>query len=64
MAAYINTSKLKLINYYLVKNTKLKRKRKRRKNYLKVISKYFAKIAKVLVVSELITIFYTRHRKS
>ena len=64
MAAYINASKPKLVDYYLVKNTKLRRRRKRRKNYLKVVNGYFTKIAKVLVVSELIAIFYTRHRKS
>ena len=58
MVAYINTSKLKLVDCYLVKNTKLKKRRKRRKN------KYFVKAAKALVVSELIAIFYTKHGKS
>ena len=58
MVVYTNTSKPKLVDCYLVKNTKLKRRRKRRKN------RYFAKAAKVLVVSELIAIFYAGHGKS
>ena len=56
--AYTNISKPKLVDCYLVKNTKLKRRRKRRKN------KYFAKAAKALVISKLIVIFYAGHRKS
>ena len=56
--AYTNTSKPKLVDYYLVKNTKLKRRRKRRKN------RYLIKIAKALIVSELIAIFYTGYGKS
>ena len=58
MVAYTNTSKLKLVDCYLVKNTKLKRRRKGRKN------KYFAKAAKALVVSEPIAIFYAGYKKS
>ena len=64
MAACINASKLKLVDCYLVKNTKLRRRRKRRKNYLKVVDKYFTKIAKALIVSKLIAIFYAGYGKS
>ena len=46
------------------KNTKLRRKRKRGKNYLKVIGRHLAKAAKALVVSKPIAIFYPRDRKS
>ena len=60
MAARINTSKLKLIDCY----TKLRRRRERRKNYLKIVGEHFAKAAKTLVVSELIAIFYPRDEKS
>ena len=64
MAARINASEPKLIDYYLVKNTKLRRRKKRRKNYLKVVDGYFTKIAKALVVSEPIAIFYAGYGKS
>ena len=64
MAARINASEPKLIDCYLVKNIKLRRKRKRRKNYLKVVGRYLAKIAKALIVSKLIAIFYAGHGKS
>ena len=64
MAACINASKLKLVDCYLVKNTKLRRRRKRRKNYLKVVDRYFVKIVKALIVSELIAIFYVKYGKS
>ena len=46
------------------KNTKGRRRRKRGKNRLKVINRHLAKAAKVLVVSELIAIFYPRDKKS
>ena len=45
-------------------NTKLRRKRKRRKNHVEVIGRHLAKIAKALVVSKPIAIFYAGHRKS
>ena len=40
------------------KNTKLRRRRKRGKNYLKVVGGYLAKAAKVLVVSKPSTVIY------
>ena len=46
------------------KNTKLRRRRKRGKNYLKVVSGYLAKAAKALIVSKPIAIFYPRDGKS
>ena len=61
---YTNTSKLKLVDYYLVKNTKLRRRRKKRKNYLEVVGGYLVKAAKALIVSKLIAIFHPRDRKS
>ena len=64
VAAYINTSKPKLIDCYFSENTKLRRRRERRKNCLKVVGGYLTKAAKALVVSELIAIFYAGHRKS
>jgi len=46
-------------------NTKLRRRRERRKNRLEVVvGRYLAKAAKALVVSELIAIFYPGDRKS
>ena len=61
--AYINTSKPKLVDYYFSENTKLRRRRERRKNYLGVIDGYLTKGAKALVVSELIAIFHPRDGK-
>ena len=46
------------------KNIKLKRKRKRRNNYLEVINKYLTKAAKALVISKLIAIFHPGDGKS
>ena len=45
-------------------NTKLRRRKKRGKNYLKIVGGYFAKAAKALIVSKLIAIFYPRDGKS
>ena len=45
-------------------NTKLRRRRERRKNYLEVVGRYLIKAAKALVVSELIAIFYPKDGKS
>jgi len=45
-------------------NTKLRRRRERRKNRLEVVGGYLAKAAKALVVSELIAIFYPGDGKS
>jgi len=45
-------------------NTKLRRRRERRKNYLEVVGGYLTKAAKALVVSEPIAIFYPGDRKS
>ena len=46
------------------KNTKLRRRRKRKKNRLEVVGRYLAKAAKALVVSEPIAIFHPGDRKS
>jgi hypothetical protein len=72
IAARINASKLKLIDCYLVKNTKLRRRRERRKEKGErrkdclevVVGGYLAKAAKALVVSEPIAIFHPRDGKS
>jgi len=45
-------------------NTKLRRRRERRKNRLEVVGGHLAKAAKALVVSELIAIFYPGDGKS
>jgi len=45
-------------------NTKLRRRRERRKNCLEVVGGYLTKAAKALVVSEPIAIFYPRDKKS
>ena len=64
VVAYINASKPKLVNCYFSKNTKLRKRRERRKNCLKVVGGYLTKAAKALVVSKLIAIFYPRDGKS
>ena len=46
------------------KNTKLRRRRKRGKNRLKVVDRHLAKAAKALVISKPIAIFYPRDGKS
>jgi hypothetical protein len=58
---YLHTKAYRLL---FSKNTKLRRRRKRRKNYLKVINRHLAKAAKALIVSKLIAIFYPRDGKS
>ena len=45
-------------------NTKLRRRRKRGKNRLKVVGRYLAKAAKALVVSKPIAIFHAGYGKS
>ena len=45
-------------------NTKLKKRRKKGKNYLKIVGRHLAKAAKALVISKLIAIFYPRDGKS
>jgi hypothetical protein len=72
IAACTNASKLKLVDCYLVKNTKLRRRRERRKEKGErrkdrlevVVGGYLAKAAKALVVSEPIAIFHPGDGKS
>ena len=64
ITARTNTSKIKLKQYYIHKDTKLRRRRGRRKIIRGSIGQYVARAAKALIVSELIIIFHTRHRKS
>jgi hypothetical protein len=58
---YLQTKACRLL---FSKNTKLKRRRKRGKNHLEVVSGYLTKAAKALIVSKLIAIFYPRDKKS
>ena len=64
MTARTNTSKTKLERCYIHKDTKLRRRRGRRKIIRCSIGRYVARAAKALVVSELIVIFYAGHGKS
>ena len=60
----MNTSKTKLKQCYIHKDTKLGRRRGRKKIIKGSIGQYIARAAKALIVSKLIVIFHTRHRKS
>ena len=60
----MNTSKIKLKRCYIHKDTKLRRRRGKRKIIRGSIGRYVARAAKALVVSELIVIFYAGHGKS
>ena len=60
----MNTFKIKLKQCYIHKDTKLGRRRGRRKIIKGSIGRHVVRAAKALVVSELIVIFYTGHGKS
>ena len=64
ITAGTNTSKTKLKQCYIHKDTKLGRRRGRRKIIRGSIGRHVARAAKALVVSEPIVIFYAGHRKS
>lgn len=64
ITAQINTSKMKLKRCYIHKDTKLRRRRGRRKIIKGSIGRYIARAAKALVVSKLIVIFHAKYGKS
>ena len=64
MTARTSTSKTKLERCYIHKDTKLRRRRGRRKIIRGSIGRHVARAAKALVVSELIVIFHAGHGKS
>ena len=64
ITAQTNTSKKKLERCYIYKDTKLRRRRGRRKIIRGSIGGHVARAAKALVVSELVVIFHAGHRKS
>ena len=60
--ACINTSKPNLMGYCFIKNTKLKRRKK--KNCLRVVGGYLVRATKARIIGELIAIFHLRDKKS
>ena len=64
ITAQTNTSKTKLEQCYIYKDTKLGRRRGKRKIIRGSIGRHVARAAKALVVSKPIVIFYTKHGKS
>ena len=64
ITARMNTSKTKLKQYYIHKNTKLGRRRGRRKIIKSNIGWYITRAAKALIINKPIVIFYTRYKKS
>ena len=64
MTARTSTSKTKLERCYIHKDTKLRRRRGRRKIIRGSIGRHVARAAKALVVSELMVIFHAGHGKS
>ena len=64
ITAQTNTSKTKLERCYIHKDTKLRRRRGRKKIIRGSIGRHVARAAKALVISKPIVIFHTGHRKS